>query len=61
MENLVRVLNLVNALVPTVNGLVPLVQKAVRGEQFNDAEIAQIQKMCDALDAQIESTISSRV
>ena len=59
MESVLKILNTLTTLMPAITGLAPLAQKAAAGQQFNDADIAQLRAISDALDAQIEAQIAA--
>lgn len=54
---IVGVLTAAEAEVPVLAGVTPLVQKAFRGEQFNDVDLATLEKIADAVDAEVANTL----
>jgi hypothetical protein len=59
METVLKILTTITTLLPAATGIAPLVQKAASGQQFNDADIANLRAIADALDAQIEAQIAA--
>ena len=56
-----RALNVLNAaasIAPAVAGLIPAATKALAGEQLNDAEIDDLAKAADAVDAACEAEVA---
>jgi hypothetical protein len=54
---IVAVLEEAETEVPVLAGVTPLVRKAFAGEQFNDADLATMEKIADAVDAEVANQL----
>jgi predicted component of type VI protein secretion system len=57
---IIGVLMAAEAEVPALAGVTPLVQKAFRGEQFNDVDLATLEHIADAVDAEVADSLGTK-
>ena len=60
MEALLAALQAAVALEPTIAALVPLFQKALSGQQFNDVDLANLKATADAIDAKVAALVAQQ-
>lgn len=59
IAEIIAALKLAAQLEPTIASLVPLVQQALNGQQFNDVDLANLKAAADAIDAAVAAKVAA--
>lgn len=57
---IIEALQLAAQLEPTIASLVPLVEQALNGQQFNDTDLANLKAAADAIDAAVAAKVAAQ-
>ena len=60
IAEIVAALQLAAQLEPTIAALVPLVQKAIDGTQFNDTDLASLKATAGAIDVKVSAQVAAQ-